>query len=1274
MISPNFALDNQTQVMAEIDGCGINLTSDASEVIESPTHILHNSDFKSGEELCLDNGEYDYQSNTCRLNRVSVVGEDCENTIIYFNNLTVVANEVNLRNLTIIGAIFKNQGNFIAENVIFKNSKGNPVDEYLNTYGGSIYTDYPNSYISYKISLKNCTFMENSAEFGGAVYINSGELEIDNCLFKNNYAIQYGGAIAIEKADNVIIRQSRFLNDHSLYDAGGAIYIIDSALDAEDLIISNCSALLGGAIGSLSSNLDLNHLQANKNIAKYDGGAIYQIYGKTSIKNSDFKDNHANNGGALFLDNITKTIVINNNFTNNHALAYAGALYSLSNSRMEIEDNIYENNEAQINNDTYFTSMVNQILRHLNFTQFIQNSEDIESLPSYYSLVDEGYVTPVKDQQDGGNCWAFAILGALESSILKATNLTYDLSEGNVKNLMAYYSDYGWDSDVNDGGFDEMALAYLTGWLGPVLEEYDLTDARDAISPLISALMHVQDIIFIKRNGYLDNNEIKEAIMKYGGVVTGMHYDDDYLRGSSYYYSGYESVDHEVLIVGWDDDYSRYKFDDTPRGNGAFIVKNSWADDWGDNGYFYVSYYDTQFARLNEYVNYAFPFNNEIRYEKNYQYDIAGKTNTLQTSKKTVWYENIFDATEDELLAGVSTYFNAQTSWDVNVYVNDVLKTTQSGSSPCGYYTIPLKEFISLKKGDTFKVSFKITTKQAAEIPISESNYLNKLSFTRGVSFISLNGIKWNDLYDYDEYPEVACIKAFTIVSKLNTSVILNISEKGVNSIKLKAFVSDMYGNRIDAGKVIFDVGDEQVIANVSGGIALLDYTFKDIGEYDVTAEFICDNYNSSNATCHLKMGGILDFSINNVTYGEKNIVTVNLTDLDGNVLSDKLNLIISGRSYLVDGNTFRVDDIFDAGDYEAILAIGSLKAVKNFTVFKRESEISINVRTMSEKALISVLVNDKINNDVILSVSGKNYTLDKKGQVLIYNLYGQYIAVANWLGDKNYYSGQSARNFTVFIDPDLNIEVDDIYVGETAVVKISIRDDVPGEVIVILNGREYKVDESMSVLISDLAIGEYMATAYYYGDGYYSSGFDSATFEVKSYEVQISPLNSQVSYSMPYSVLVKGFDGKNAGNVEVKLNIANNIFTAKTGADGVAYFKITQAPATYKVYVSALGKTVSSTLNVKQILHLKKVKVKKSSKRLVIKATLDKVNGRYLKNQKITFKFNGKTYSKRTNSVGVAKLTIKKSVLKKLKVGKKITYSARYITNTVKQKVKVSR
>lgn len=89
--------------------------------------------------------------------------------------------------------------------------------------------------------------------------------------------------------------------------------------------------------------------------------------------------------------------------------------------------------------------------------------------------------------------------------------------------------------------------------------------------------------------------------------------------------------------------------------------------------------------------------------------------------------------------------------------------------------------------------------------------------------------------------------------------------------------------------------------------------------------------------------------------------------------------------------------------------------------------------------------------------------------------------------------------------------------------------------------------------------------------------------------------------------------------------------------------------------------------------LTLKTVKVKKSARKLVLSAKL-KQSGKALKGKKLTFRFNGKKYYAKTNKKGIAKVTVKKSVLKKLKAGKKITYKVSYGNITISKKVKVKK
>ena len=76
-----------------------------------------------------------------------------------------------------------------------------------------------------------------------------------------------------------------------------------------------------------------------------------------------------------------------------------------------------------------------------------------------------GWVTPVRDQGEKGYCWVFGTCGALESALLKATGLEFDISENNIGNLMLKYSKLG-DINLDESGFEYLAVAFLLDWLG----------------------------------------------------------------------------------------------------------------------------------------------------------------------------------------------------------------------------------------------------------------------------------------------------------------------------------------------------------------------------------------------------------------------------------------------------------------------------------------------------------------------------------------------------------------------------------------------------------------------------------------------------------------------------------------------------------------------------------------------------------------------------------------------------------------------------------------
>ena len=160
------------------------------------------------------------------------------------------------------------------------------------------------------------------------------------------------------------------------------------------------------------------------------------------------------------------------------------------------------------------------------------------------------------------------------------------------------------------------------------------------------------------------------------------------------------------------------------------------------------------------------------------------------------------------------------------------------------------------------------------------------------------------------------------------------------------------------------------------------------------------------------------------------------------------------------------------------------------------------------------------------------------------------------------------------------------------------------------------------------------------------------------------------------------------SGNVVVKIGNKEYNVTVVNGTGTLNVPNLAAGPYTATAIFAATGifiyseKTTSFTVAKKPVtpakktkikLTLKKVKVKKSAKKLVLRATL-KINGKAVKGKKITFKFKGKKYKAKTNKKGVAKVTIKKKVLKKLKVGKKVKYQATYGKVTKKYTVKVKR
>lgn len=188
-----------------------------------------------------------------------------------------------------------------------------------------------------------------------------------------------------------------------------------------------------------------------------------------------------------------------------------------------------------------------------------------------------GGITPVKAQGTCGACWVFAPIGQLEAHILIYDGRTEDLSEQHVIdcNSMLFNCGGGWHWITLEllqtaGSVRESCYPYLED------DGYPCMQSQCRIVARIARYAPVQ-------GNQSSVEAIKQALLD-GPVSSAiaMPCQAFYYTGGLFESATAEDLNHVVVIVGWDD--TRYG------GEGAWICKNSWGTEWGEEGYFYVRY------------------------------------------------------------------------------------------------------------------------------------------------------------------------------------------------------------------------------------------------------------------------------------------------------------------------------------------------------------------------------------------------------------------------------------------------------------------------------------------------------------------------------------------------------------------------------------------------------------------------------------------------------------------------------------------------------------
>lgn len=548
-------------------------------------------------------------------------------------------------------------------------------------------------------------------------------------------------------------------------------------------------------------------------------------------------------------------------------------------------------------------------------------------------------VTSIKDQGTTSQCWIYSSLGSVESYLSYKNNAIYDLSVSHMEYATqsvftdGTYPIYYKRTIGNPGNFF-LSNGYMMNNIGPV-KTSSFANVSTYPTKSLSEIMIGNDIDVNSTGSFgVENTEsgrsiIKEMIIKKGSLMamasagaTAAQQSVN-INGAALYTLETEEVDHGVLIVGWDDDYSKNNFKTKPTIDGAWIVKNSWGTSYGDNGYMYISYADTHTYSALYYVD-----NIDTNPEDNsYYYDNLGPTNIL-SGFDTVMIKGSVNNT-NEILKEISIgFYTEDTDVGYEIYFMQGDGTTEVLNHKVAEGTI--------SQADHPGFGY-ITVELDNPIKLTDKNYVVAVKYIGEDVSIPLQ-----------------------MTSSTNTATFLEYDHPGENKTFYiyNGVAYDFYGEKIEAGTKMLSNGIPNIkihtnnAASTSFGDPVLSYGNNNI--YNYTSTITTEDYTTSNYSFKVVQGG------NDVTSKFTGVFTLNA----------------SGSSFVIHNNDSSV-----SGTFTVTLTNGSYNKTYDITIY--ESPLISNTYSISylnhtiSKIKLNTKYSDFIKNFSIYEGTLKNGTTE---------------------------------------------------------------------------------------------------------------------------------------------------------------------------------------------------------------------------------------------------------------------------------------------------------
>ena len=520
--------------------------------------------------------------------------------------------------------------------------------------------------------------------------------------------------------------------------------------------------------------------------------------------------------------------------------------------------------------------------------------------------------------------------------------------------------------------------------------------------------------------------------------------------------------------------------------------------------------------------------------------------------------------------------------------------------------------------------------------------------------------------YNGDKYYKTSYNSTTFNVAKLASTTTVNVSDIKVG----EDAVISIAVPEITSGVVSVTVGDAIYNVAVVDGKGSLTLSGLASGSYDVVAKFNGDDkYLASEDSAKFnvaKLASTTTVNVSDIKVGEDAVISIAVPEITSGVVSVTVGDAIYNVA-VVDGKGSLTLSGLASGSYDVVAKfngddkyLASEDSAK-FNVTKLASTIDIAVDNIKvgEDAVIGVALPEDATGEVIISVNGKNYTVMTKygmASVTISDLAnGTYSVDAFYNGDDIYAPIKNSTAFTVSKVSDYNMTVDiaDIVKGENATITVSVPEDGTGNVIVTINGTDYKgtvVNGTAKVIIPGLDEGTYKVVTFYTGDNKYDSMIVNGTITVNKNTKTTLTMDNLVKYfNGPQKLMAKLVDGfgNPIANATVYFTINGKVYARITDENGTASIAIRLLPGEYKASALFNGTddydmaAVNASVLVKNTILGNDTTLYFRNGTQYVAKFLDG-NGKALANTDVKFNINGVFYTRVTDENGIARLNIR--------------------------------